>query len=829
MFITLCYLYLWARWGRRPAALVRATMQRLRASRCSFAFCAAAARPRDARVCLSRGGRVFCVGESQVVKWSDYCLPLACRPGDPYQLIAKASVDNFSKLGVAFMEDRLQMTNGLIPQKIVSVHLQDSALKELKDQATDKPALILQLSPEASFEGKPEPDIMEHAGEEDPTVLGAEPTQGKGGASGSESAAGHDRELGSVELCHLHLSSCHECLELENSTIESVKFASAENIPDLPYDHSSSLEGVADATCPEREGRRVNTMRKAPNILIYVGSDSQEALGRFQQVRSVLADCVDTDSYTLYQLPGESARRDPWSDNCLLLVIASKESVPEDLHQKFMAYLSQGGKVLGLSSPFTFAGFHMRSKDALRDTVQNLVFSRADQSQVKLSILSSGCVYDEGPGERLSMDKLQGCLENEDKDRLIVQVPFGTCGGEAVLCQVHLELPPSSSVVQSREDFDLLKSSNMRRYEVLRDILTALGLSCDMKQVPALTPLHLLWAAEEIRDPLMQWLGKHVDLEGVIKSSKLSLRFVPSYTSEIEVTPTAIPVVTDTEAFSSENFNLEIYRQNLRTEQLGKTILFAEVTSTTMSLLEGLMFEMPQEMGLIAIAARQTEGKGRGRNAWLSPAGCALSTLLVSIPLRSNLGQRIPFVQHLASLAVVEAVRSIPGYQDINLRVKWPNDIYYSDLMKLGGVLVNSTLMGETFYILIGCGFNVTNSNPTICINDLIAEYNKEYGAELKPLRADCLIARTVTVLEKLISTFQDEGPDGVLPLYYKYWAHSAQQIRLGGEEGPKVWIVGLDDSGFLQVHQEDGKVVTVHPDGNSFDMLRNLIVPKQL
>lgn len=54
---------------------------------------------------------------------------------------------------------------------------------------------------------------------------------------------------------------------------------------------------------------------------------------------------------------------------------------------------------------------------------------------------------------------------------------------------------------------------------------------------------------------------------------------------------------------------------------------------------------------------------GRGKNAWLSPPGCALCTLLVSIPLRSPLGQRIPFVQHLMSLAVVEAVRSIPGYQ----------------------------------------------------------------------------------------------------------------------------------------------------------------------
>ncbi|KAM5336093.1 biotin--protein ligase isoform 2-T2 [Glossophaga mutica] len=856
MLITLCYLYLWARWGRRPAALVRTTVRRLLATRCSFTFCGAAAQPRGARVCLSRGGRVFCVSESQpiddlnkwalflvsplileaehiafvtesvwvqgensrrpssssdpIVKWSDCCLPLACRPGDPYQLIAKASVDDFSKLGVAFMEDRLQMANGLIPQKIV-LHLQDSALKELKNQATNKPADVLQRSPVPAPEAEPDTGRMERAGD---------------GASGNEPPQESDRGEGCVELCPLHLSSCHECLELENSTIESVKFASAENIPHLPYDPSGSLEGVADATCPEGEGRRVTITGKVPNILIYVGSDSQEALDRFQQVRSVLADCVDPDGYTLYLLSGDSARRDPWPESCLLLVLASREPVPKDLHQKFMAYLSQGGKVLGLSSSFTFAGFQVTNKDTLQETVQDLVFSKADQSQVKLSILSSGCVYEVGPGEQLSLGKLQGHLENEDKDRLIVQVPFGTRGGEAVLCQVHLELPPTSSIVQA-EDFNLLKSSNVRRYEVLKEILTTLGLSCDTRQIPALTPLHLLLAAEEIREPLMQWLGKQVGPGGVIKSSKLSLKFVASCKSKEEVTPAAVPVVTDTTAFSSEHFNLDIYRQNLQTKQLGKVILLAEVASTTMDLLDGLMFEMPQEMGLIAIAVRQTQGKGRGRNAWLSPVGCALSTLLVRVPLRSLLGRRIPFVQHLMSLAVVEAVRSIPGYQDINLRVKWPNDIYYGDLMKLGGVLVNSTLMGETFYILIGCGFNVTNSNPTICINDLVAAYNREHGAALEPLRPDCLIARTVTALEQLMDRFQDGGPHAVLPLYYKYWVHSAQQVRLGSAEGPKAWIVGLDDSGFLQVHQEDGRVVTVHPDGNSFDMLRNLIVPK--
>ncbi|XP_007943748.2 biotin--protein ligase [Orycteropus afer afer] len=875
MLITLCYLYLWARWGRRPAALVRTTVQRLRSSRCSFTFCSAAARPSGASVCLSRGGRVFCIGETQsiddlnkwalflvspfiieaehiafvtesiwvqgenlqrsssssetVVKWSDCCLLLACRPGDPYQLIAEASVDNFSKLGVAFMEDRLQMDNGLVPQKIISVHLQDSTLKELKDQASNKQAQIIQPNPESSMEITPEQDTMAHVAKDDPKILGEEqPKQGQGNASGRELSGESDRGAGSVEHYHLHLSSCHECLELENSTIESVRFASAENIPDLPYDYSSSLESIADETCPEKEGRRVNITGKVPNILVYVGPDSEEALSRCQQVQAVLADCVDTEQYIVYHLLEESALRDPWPDNCVLLVIATRESLPDVLYQKVMAYLSQGGKVLGLSSSFTFGGCQLTSKGAPQKIVQNLVFSRADQKEVKLSVLSSGCIYEESPGEQISPGKLQGHLDNEDKDRMIVQVPFGTHGGEAVLCQVHLELPPSSLIVQTQEDFNLLKASNCKRYEVLKEILTTLGLSCEMRQVPALTPLYLLSATEEAWDPLMQWLGKHVNPEGVIKSSKLSLKFVSSYTSDMEITPSSVPVVTDSMGFSSENFNLEIYRQNLQTEQLGKIILFAEVAPTTMSLLDGLMFKLPQEMGLIAIAVQQTQGQGRGRNAWLSPTGCALSTLLVCIPLKSQLGQRIPFVQHLMSLAIVEAVRSLPGYQDINLRVKWPNDIYYSDLMKLGGVLVNSTLMGETFYILIGCGVNVTNSNPTICINDLVTEYNKQHRADLKPLRADFLIARAVTKLEKLINTFQDKGPHGVLPLYYKYWVHSGQQVRLGSLEGPEVSIVGLDDSGFLQVHQEGGEVVTVHPDGNSFDMLKNLILPKQ-
>lgn len=42
------------------------------------------------------------------------------------------------------------------------------------------------------------------------------------------------------------------------------------------------------------------------------------------------------------------------------------------------------------------------------------------------------------------------------------------------------------------------------------------------------------------------------------------------------------------------------------------------------------------------------------------------------------------------------------------------------------------------------------------------------------------------------------------------------------------VTIKGLDDFGFLLVHTKSGESISVQPDGNSFDMLQNLIAMKK-
>ncbi|NXH39464.1 BPL1 ligase, partial [Dicaeum eximium] len=617
MLITLCYLYLWARWGPRSAALVRSTVRRLHRSRCSFTFCARPPLP-DERVCLRVGGKVFCTGEAQflddlnrwsvllispfihpekllpaehiafvtesisahtenlqkgpdplkeIVKWSDFCSPLAYKPGEPFKLIAGASVDNFSSLGIAFLEDRLQMDNGMVPHRIVSVHLEESALKELAQEA---------------------PSVKEESTDMDGVTPAGESGLGPGEEEKSKLEEEREQEeTGAGEHHHhhhLHVFSCQECLELENITIEALKSTLAENIPELPDSCSCRREEKEDE-CPEKGRKRTNLAGKPPNILIYLGSEP--AKGRFEQVKSVLRECIDAESYIIYQLQQEQVLRDPWADNSLLLLIATQEPIPEAIHRQFMKFLSKGGKILSFSSSFTFGGVQLRHKNKLRQAVHELVVCRKDSTELRLNLLLSGCVFEEGMKGDGSRVKVLARLSNAAEDTVMVHLSHGSSGGEAILCQAHLELDSNSMDVQTEEDFNLLKMSNSKRFEVLREILMCLGLSCELREIPPLTPIYLLSPDEEIHLAFLKWLEGNVDAEGLRASSKVSLKFVSSWEPGAEVAPSLVPVITEMGTFSSEHFSLQTYQQHLQTKKLGKILLFTEVTTTTMNLLDG--------------------------------------------------------------------------------------------------------------------------------------------------------------------------------------------------------------------------------------------------
>ncbi|CAH8631426.1 unnamed protein product [Schistosoma curassoni] len=248
-------------------------------------------------------------------------------------------------------------------------------------------------------------------------------------------------------------------------------------------------------------------------------------------------------------------------------------------------------------------------------------------------------------------------------------------------------------------------------------------------------------------------------------------------------------------------------------------------------------------------------------------------------------------VQHIVALSVVLACRQLiaehleiisgdTNFCDINeeflvdlqyhgpkILIKWPNDIYVVEninwcnnqdvsstllqqniIGKLAGVLVRCRLVDSNHVeLLIGCGINAFNELPTICLEHVLI---KSHPCNKRPTFSIAkLISLVVSYIERIITRIYNPNSNydlgWVLHLYTKCWIHTNQKVQLYvnptlSENNPGVIdqqhstdtntyrIVGLDNYGYLLV--EDictGIRHKLHPDGNSMDMMRGLIITK--
>ncbi|VDM19805.1 unnamed protein product [Hydatigera taeniaeformis] len=170
----------------------------------------------------------------------------------------------------------------------------------------------------------------------------------------------------------------------------------------------------------------------------------------------------------------------------------------------------------------------------------------------------------------------------------------------------------------------------------------------------------------------------------------------------------------------------------------------------------------------------------------------------------------------------------------MELRVKWPNDVYVVDktsntCTKISGVLASATCTdpGEV-RCLVGIGVNVANSKPTTCLHDIIRAGAGDANVALPSVAA--VVGRTLHHLEILINRFESGGSKQIEEMYTSAWIHKDQRLDVpDGDHKIKCTVVGVDEFGYLRVLSEKGEEIVLHPNGNSIDMVAGSVISRRI
>ena len=145
----------------------------------------------------------------------------------------------------------------------------------------------------------------------------------------------------------------------------------------------------------------------------------------------------------------------------------------------------------------------------------------------------------------------------------------------------------------------------------------------------------------------------------------------------------------------------------------------------------------------------------------------------------------------------------------------------------------------KKYLITSGVGLNVSNKEPTICINDIIqnAADNDEKMNDNKSalngliLSREEILSRFVNIFESIFEELVQNGFGNLKEKYLKYWMHSGQKVIVNQDDEKlgqmEMFIIGVSDSGQLLGQNAKGDQFELHPDGNSFDFLQGLICRK--
>lgn len=203
--------------------------------------------------------------------------------------------------------------------------------------------------------------------------------------------------------------------------------------------------------------------------------------------------------------------------------------------------------------------------------------------------------------------------------------------------------------------------------------------------------------------------------------------------------------------------------------------------------------------GRAVVAEEQTDGRGRRGRTWLSPPG---RNLMASVAVRPRISSGSAW-QLGMSVALAARTACLPL---ASVGLKWPNDLVAGDGLKLGGLLIETTIDDHRVATaVIGLGINVNWPRSEMPADIAVAATSLGEMAGTEIDRADLLDSFLGALDDELSALEVGESP---LARYREACVTVGTDVAVDSSGGRiEGRALEIDDGGALVVETASGRV----------------------
>lgn len=202
------------------------------------------------------------------------------------------------------------------------------------------------------------------------------------------------------------------------------------------------------------------------------------------------------------------------------------------------------------------------------------------------------------------------------------------------------------------------------------------------------------------------------------------------------------------------------------------------------------------------LADSQEKGKGRLGRFWISPPGVNIYMSIITRPAIDPEDTTL-----LTIMAAVGCTIALRRVTDLNVSIKWPNDLMASD-KKLGGILTEmKTCPGRVIFAIIGIGINV-NVDIDVFPDDVKKIATSVKNETNKVYSRTVIIAEILNELDKCYKILKGMGRKILLTEWQRLTSTLGREVKVSvGKETFAGLAESLDDKGMLILRLMSGEL----------------------